>query len=56
MEYPVPLGGGYENIRYVYVFSNGKLDKDLRLGVPLKYYLKAQIPQSSWLKCGLVGF
>ena len=34
MEYPEPLGGGYKNIRYVYVFSNGKLDRDPRLGVP----------------------
>ena len=33
MEYPKPLGGGYENIRYVYMFSNGKLDRDPRLGV-----------------------
>ena len=33
MEYPVPLGGGYENIRYVYVFSNGKLDRDPRSGL-----------------------
>ena len=27
MEYPKPLGGGYENIRYAYVFSNGKIDR-----------------------------
>ena len=33
MEYPEPLGGGYEHIRYAYVFSNGKLDRDPRLGV-----------------------
>ena len=35
MEYPKPLGGGYENIRYVYMFSNGKLDRDPRLGVTI---------------------
>ena len=39
MEYPEPLGGGYANIRYGYVFSNGKIDRESRLGVNIGIYI-----------------
>ena len=39
MEYLELLGRDYENIRYVYVFFNGKLDKDPRLGVGTGPYI-----------------